>query len=136
MRYVHISHQTELPDISDCAPFKAVVVADYAVGRDRRAEISAWLVEMGCRYLMSYGEGCESWSDSMRAANLEAYDIDRMSPRDFVMTTSHPTEPMRWVLWFAKEAAKHPENSFKEVVMLHFADRDRSTEFHAMYHKA
>ena len=136
MRYLKINRQTEIPDISDCAPFKVVIVADYAVSRQRRAEISARLIEMGCRYLMSCGEDCESWCHSIRTANLEAYDIDDMSPRDFVMTTSHPTEPMRWVLWFAKKMANHPENDFKEVVMLHFADQDRSGEFHTLYHKA
>ena len=136
MRYVHIRHWTELPDISDCAPFKAIIVAESPVSRQRRAEISVWLVDMGCRYLMSCGEDCESWTDSVREANLAMFDIDSMAARDFVMTTSHPTEPMRWVLWFAKKMAKHPENKFKELVMLHLADQDRSTEYLAMYQKA
>lgn len=136
MRYMHIHQGAELPDISACAPFKAVIVADYRVSPQRRDEISAWLVEMGCRYVMSYGENCESWTDSVRRANLEAFDLDDMSARDFVMTTSHTTEPIRWVIWYAKKMANHPENAFKELVMLHLADRERSGEFQVMYQKA
>ena len=136
MRYMHIPQGTELPDISACAPFKAVIVADHRVSPQRRAEISAWLVEMGCRYVMSYGENCESWGDSVRRANLELFDLDSMSPRDFVMTTSHSTEPIRWVVWYAKKMANHPENAFKELVILHLADHERSGEFQVMYQKA
>ena len=136
MRYMHISHEAELPDISVCAPFKAVIVADHAVSVRRRAEISAWLVEMGCRYVISYGESCDSWPESVRKANLEAFDIDAMSARDFVMTTSHATEPIRWVIWYAKKVARHPEHSFKELVLLHLADENRSGEFEVLYQKA
>ena len=133
---MHVGEWSELPDISACAPFKAVIVAERAVSGERRAEISEWLVEMGCRYLISHGEGCQFWTDSMRKANLDAFDIDSMSARDFVMTTTHPTEPLRWVLWFAKKIAKHPEHTFNEVLILHLADWSRSTEFIAMYQKA
>ena len=136
MRYVHITDGTELPELSASAPFKALIVAERPVSVERRAEISEWLVEMGCRYVMSHGMDCESWSNAMRKANLEAFDIDSMSAKDFVMTTSHPTEPMRWMMWFAKKIAKHPENTFKDLVVLHFADWSRSTEFIAMYQKA
>lgn len=136
MRYMHIENGTALPDISAYAPFKAVIVAEFPVSAERRSEISAWLLDMGCRYLMSSGEDCESWSDSMRRANLQAYDIDRMSPSDFVMTTSHTREPVRSVLWFAKKMASHPENAFKELVVLHLAAENRSGEFEVMYQKA
>ena len=136
MRYMHISREAELPDISACAPFKALIVADHPVSEQRRADISAWLVEMGCRYVISCGESCDSWLDSVRRANLEAFDIDSMSARDFVMTTSHATEPIRWVLWYAKKMANHPENTFKELVMLHLADENRSGEFQVLYQKA
>lgn len=136
MRYINIHRLTELPDISNLAPFKAVVSIEEPVSEQRQAEISTWLVEMGCRYVMSCGESCESWSDSVRRANLEVFDIDNMSAQDFVMTTGHRYESIKAVFWFAKRFAKHPEIKFKECVVLHLANGDRSAEYLGTYQRA
>jgi len=136
LQYMHMRDGTDLPDVSASAPFKALIVADRPVTTHRRTEICTWLVEMGCRYVVTYGESCESWSDSVRQANLEAFNLETMNARDFVMTTSHATEPIRWVLWYAKKMARHPENIFKDLVVIHFADENRSGEFEVMYRRA
>jgi len=136
MQYIRINRLTGLPDISQLAPFKAIIAIETPVSEQRQAEISAWLVNMGCRYVMSCGEGCNSWLDSVRKANLEVFNVDNLSVENFVMTTSHPVESLRSVFWFAKKSAKHPEVVFDKFVVIHLADRDRSTEYLGMYQKA
>jgi len=136
MKYFNITQSTELPDVSRFAPFKAVVTVEEPVTWHRQEEISLWLVRMGCRYLMSCGEGCESWRDSVRQANLKLFDIDNLGPRDFVMTTAHPHEHLRAVFWYAKKFAKHPEVRFDDLLVIHIAATDRSTEYLAIHHRA
>ncbi len=136
MRYINIHRLTELPDIADLAPFKAVISVEEQVSEQRQVEISAWLVEMGCRYVMVCCENCGSWCNSVRRANLELFDIDTMSAKDFVMTTVHRYESLKAVFWYAKRAAKHPEIHFKDCVVLHLANGDRSAEYQSLYHRA
>ena len=135
MRYINIYRLTELPDISNLAPFKAVISIEEPASEQRRAEISAWLVDMGCRYVMPRGEACDVWCDSVRQANLKSFDIDSMSAQDFVMTTGHRYESLKAVFWFAKRVAKHPEIQFKECVVLHLASGDRSLEYQGIYQR-
>lgn len=136
MRYVNINEECVLPDISDYAPFKAVMTIEQPVSAQRQAEISRWLIDMGCRYLMSCGEGCESWCDSVREENLKNLDVDTMRARDIVMTTSHFREPLRSVFWYAKTVARHPEFTLEHFLVIHLAERDRSTEYQAIYQKS
>ena len=136
MRYVNIHRLTELPDISELAPFKAVISIEEPAVELRQAEISAWLVEMGCRYVMTRGESCDSWRDSVRQANLEVFDIDTMDAKDFVMTTGHRYESLKAVFWYAKKFAKHPEVELKECVVLHLNNGDRSGEYQSIYQRA
>ena len=136
MRYIQVNRLTELPDISAYAPFKVVLAVEEPVSAERQKEISTWLVEMGCRYVMSCGEQCDSWSTSVRAANLAMFDLETMSAKNFVMTTSHSREPLRSVFWYAKNSARHPELTFDDCVVLHLAGRDRSVEYKGIYEKS
>lgn len=136
MRYINIQRLTELPDISSLAPFKAVISTEAPTDRQRQKEISTWLVRMGCRYVISRGENCESWCQSVRQANLAAFDIDNMHARDFVMTTVHRRESLKAVFWFAKKAAKHPEVDLVRCVVLHVANGNRMAEYQAVYQRA
>jgi hypothetical protein len=136
MRYINVNQEAELPDISRFAPFKAVVAVEDRVGRDRQAEISAWLVEMGCRYVMSCGDDCDSWSETVRNANLKGMTIGDLEARDFVMVTAHPREPLKTVFWFAKNAARHPEVAFREFLVIHLAETGRAGEYEAVFQKA
>lgn len=136
MRYINIHRLTQLPDISSLAPFKAVLSIEEPVSEARQAEISAWLVEMGCRYVMTVGDDCDSWCDSVRRANLDMFDIDTMDARDFVVTTGHRYESLKAVFWYAKKTATHPENTFKQCVVLHIASGERSAEYQTIYQRA
>ena len=109
---------------------------EQPVSAQRQFEISRWLVDMGCCYLISCGEGCESWCDSVREENLKNLDVDNIHARDIVMTTSHFREPLRSVFWYAKNVASHPEFEQEDLLVIHLAERDRSTEYQAIYHKS
>ncbi len=50
---IGIGRDTDLPEVSANAPFKAVVVIEESVSPERRAEISKWLVQSGCIYMMA-----------------------------------------------------------------------------------
>lgn len=136
MRYINIHRLTELPDISSLAPFKAVISIEEQISAERQAEISAWLVDMGCRYVMTRGESCDSWSKSVREANLAVFDLYSMSAGDFVITTAHRFESLKSVFWYAKKVATHPEIDFKECVIIHLGGGDRSDEYQGMFHRA
>lgn len=136
MRYIHVHRLTELPDISGLAPFKAILSVEEMVSPQRMEEVSTWLIEMGCRYVMCRGEGCDSWCDAVRYANLEIFDLDTMSVRDFVMTTGHHHESLKAVFWYAKRMARHPMIELTNCVVLHFGAGSRSTEYQSIYHRA
>jgi len=136
LHYLLVHRSTELPDITHHAPFKAVICVEEAPTPDRQREISEWLVAMGCRYVMTLGENCEAWCDSVRKANLARHDIGTMDECDFVMTTGHPNESLRVVFWYAKKAAKHPKMKLSECVVLHLADRNRAAEYEMIYRRA
>lgn len=136
MKYIHIHGSTPLPDISSLAPFKAVLSVEKAVTAQRQAEISAWLVQMGCRYAMIHGEGCDAWCASIRDANLHLFDLNTMTPRNFVMTTAHRQDSLRGVFWYAKKVATHPDVEFQECVVVHLSGGDRSAQYLAAFERA
>lgn len=94
-----------MPDISGLAPFKTILSAEETVSPQRMEEVSTWLIEMGCRYVMCRGEGCDAWCDAVRCANPEIFDLGTMNAKDFVMTTGHRDESLKAVFWYAKRMA-------------------------------
>jgi len=136
MRYIRIDPNGELPDLSHLDPFKVVLVEETTFDAVRRAAVSLWLVRCGCRYVIACGEGSQRWCAAVREANLRLFDVERLEARDFVMTTSHPHESPRAVLWYAKRAAHHPEVRFEDTVVLHLSSRDRAAEFEVMFRRA
>ena len=84
-----------LPDISNLNPFRAVVAIEETVTQEWQSEVSRWLVESGCLYLMAWGNNCSSWDTSVDIANLEAFDYEDIPEVNFVMTTWHEDEPLK-----------------------------------------
>src|SRR5205085_10605757 len=56
--YVRIAEGEPLPDISEYAPYRAVVVIDATHSDEWQNEVSKWLVDTGCLYMMAWGENC------------------------------------------------------------------------------
>jgi hypothetical protein len=119
--YLLLTTSTELPDISALHPFKAVVIVEDTVTPDRQAEISQWLVDEGCLYMMAWGEACRSWEESVDLANLETFDFGEIPDDRLIVTTWHADESLKDVFWFAKHTAMHPCFPLNKTVLLHLA---------------
>ena len=136
MEYIQLTESNFLPDIGRLAPFKAVLAIEHAVSRTRQHEISAWLVEMGGKYVMICGEGCKDWEDNIRRINLNRVGLENMTPEEFVMITTHAREGLRNVFWHAKKHAHHTHIDMKNIVTVHIGSRNRSVEYSSIFQKA
>ncbi len=136
MEYLQLFEDTNLPAVKHFAPFKAVIAIEDVSSHARQIEISNWLVETGCRYVMVCGADCRSWEESIRRANLDQVDINEMEPRDFVMITTHRHEKLRSVFWHAKKHALHTHVKFENILTIHLGQQNRSVEYLAIFDKA
>ncbi len=136
MHYFQLSAISDLPAIGQYAPFKAVLAIEDAVSRERREEISRWLVENGGKYVMVCGEDCEIWNESIRQANLEQVGLEEMEPEEFVMITTHRQEKLRSVFWHAKKHARHTHVKIQNTLTVHIGPQNRSVEYLAIFEKA
>ncbi len=125
MTYVRLASSSVLPDICSLRPFRAVVVVEDSVEANRQSEISKWLVESGCLYMMAWGNDCGSWDDSVDIANLEGFDDAEIPDDRFVMTTWHAEETIAEVFWFCKHSAFHPTIDISNDMILHLSPESR-----------
>jgi hypothetical protein len=119
--YIHLTPFSVPPPSVITGPFLAIVIIEQCVALKWQLQLSTWLVESGCRYMMAWGENCSSWDDSVDMANLEAFDYGDIPDDQFVMTTWHENEPLGDVFWFAKYAASHPTIELEQVIIVHLA---------------
>lgn len=136
MQYFQLTETSDLPEIGQFSPFKAVLAIEDSVSLARRSEISSWLVTKGCLYAIICGSDCPSWEDSIREANLRQVDLGKMKPEQFVMITTHPHERLRSVFWQAKKHAHHTHAKIDNILTLHLGEQNRSIEYRAMFDKA
>ena len=127
--YVRIAPGELLPDVNGWAPFKAIVVlaADYSTNWQN--EVSDWLVESGCRYMMAWGPGCSAWDDSVDWTDMEARDFADDDSK-FVMTTWHENENLESVFWYSQFCAELSYDQVKltNAVILHISNENRDRE--------
>ena len=133
--YVRISEGTELPAIDEYRPFRAVVVLDADYSAKWQDEVSRWLVDAGCLYMMAWGPACSSWDDSVDYAQIAKYP-DGVPEPDFVMTTWHERETLEEVFWFAGFCAYDPYDLIKHSLIVHVSTVDRAVELMALYAQA
>lgn len=136
MQYLQITDISDLPAIGQYAPFRVVLAIEDAVSRERREEISRWLVENGGLYIMACGEDCETWNESIRQANLDRVSLEEMKPEEFVMITTHRQEKLRSVFWHAKKHARHTHVKIQNTLTVHLGTQNRSVEYLAIFDKA
>jgi len=131
--YFQIYPGSRLPELDAFRPFKALVVVDMQVSDDRQNEISRWLVQSGCLYMMAWGIECTTWDDSVDWANIKEFDYKEIPDEKCVMTTWHEDEPLSDVFEFALMSAQHPIFDLKNILVLHISDINKETEFIALY---
>ena len=131
--YRLLSATGSIPELGALTEFKAVVVVEVPVTKERLASICRELVASGCRYLMAWGSGCSDWEDGMNLVSLETVDSGEIPDDRVVIVTSHPDESLQDVFWFAKYTAMHPCHALDDVVLLHLSSESREEELLAAY---
>lgn len=134
--YILLKSGEALPTIDASQPFMAVVCIEMDdVSVAWRSEVSAWLVDNGCRYAIAWGPSCSLWDDAIDEANLAAFDYAEIPEDNFVMTTWHEDEELSDVFWFAKNAARHPSIELNRRVLIHISEMNRETELLRMWNE-
>ena len=136
IKYLRITDEKDLLDLSYLSPFKAVVISEIFTSVDCKKIVSKWLIRSGCLYVMAWGRECGSWHDFVDWARSEDSNYDEIPEASFVMTTWHDDEPLAEVIWYAKYAALHLEVELQHTLFLHIAPNDKSGKFKRMYRKA
>ena len=101
-----------------------MVIVEMPVSPEWRDLASTWLVESGCRYMMAWGHECTLWDDSVDYANLKQFDYGDIPDDRFVMTTWHNNQPLSEGLWFAANAASHPDVALERLILIHIAPHE------------
>ena len=136
IRYLHLDADSALPVLDGMQAFKTVVVVEADVLQTMQWDVSRWLVESGCLYVLSWGKDCAELEESVEEASLEAANYEDVPEEQMVMTTSHEDEELSEAFWFAKHRATHPAHELKDTLILHIADEPRREELEALYREA
>jgi hypothetical protein len=135
MRYLRLQPNCSLAKYEGVQPFGAIVAIEAEVTKEWQWQVSKWLFESGCVYMLAWGLNCSSWDDSVDYAVLEAFDYGDI-PRDReVMTTWHENESLSEVMNFSKHnMIPMGENvEIRETVLLHISESDKQQEFERLY---
>lgn len=133
---VRISEQDDLPAVDEFGPFRAVVILDAAYTDEWQDEVSRWLVDSGCLYMMAWGPGCSSWDDSVDHAMRQKYLPDQASEHQFVMTTWHDDETLEEVFWFCQFCAFDPYGLIEHTLIVHVGNADKEAELLGLFEKS
>ena len=133
--YFRIREGEPLPDIARHTPFRAVVILEAQHTAEWQDEVSDWLVNSGCLYMMAWGPGCSEWDDSVDHAMQKKFGRDEIPDESFVMTTWHEGETLEEVFWFAEFCAHDPYVELNSLIV-HVSDTDRGVELLRRYAEA
>jgi hypothetical protein len=126
--YQRIEPGASPSEIAVPPPFRVVIVADAEGTAEWQMQISEWLAQSGCLYMMAWGINCSSWDDSVDIANIKAFEHGEIPEDSFIMTTWHEDEPMQEAFWFAKNCAIHSTVKLENTVILHISTQSRERE--------
>lgn len=136
MEYLRLEPGFPLPVIKAGPSYRAIVVVDSPVEPGWQAQVSRWLVDSGCLYMMAWGADCSSWDDAVDTANLEAFNYQEIPEEKFVTTTWHDKEPLKEVFRFAKNTAHHPKIARLRTLVVHISTKDLEKELRNEYESA
>ena len=134
--YIHLRPGSVAPELADKTPFVAVVAISSEVSNNWRNEVSDWLVESGCRYMLAWGLDCSLWDDSVDWANLEKYEYKDVPDDKSIMTTWHEDESLDSVFWFAKTSAVHGSFELTRLIILDICAETREETIIERYEHA
>lgn len=134
--YLQVGPEAGLAEISELAPFRAVILVDTQVSSEWQSTVSEWLVRSGCRYAMAWGVSSSAWDDAVDMANIEQFEFNEIPEDRFVMTTWHEDETLDEVFWYCKNCAFHPKIDLRNTLLLHISTQDRGEELERSYAEA
>jgi len=127
VEYVHLPAGSALPALQN-TPRRMVVLIEQDVEADWQAEVSDWIVNSGCLYMMAWGRECSRWDDSVDMAMLEQFDFGDIPDEREVWTTWHENDTLEDVFFFCLSCAEHQNIALPTVTILHIAESDRRAE--------
>ena len=133
MEYLRLEPEQALPEWPYFRPYQAVVVIEEKVSYEWQQQVSEWLVETGCLYMMAWGESCSSWDDSVDLANMKKFNFEKVPEKEFVLTTWHEDEPIDEAFLYSKSNAIHPEIGVLKPVIIHISKTDKRNVFISKY---
>ena len=136
--YLRLEPNGALPNVSKLTPFKAIVVINGECSPEWQDEVSRWLVESGCLYMMAWGPNCSDWDDTVDHAVRVAYPGPETPDDKFVMTTWHADESLEEVFWFAQFCAQFSYNDVElpRALIAHIGQSDRKAEFLELFEQS
>lgn len=132
--YLRIEPDADIPDLSQLAPFKVMVILEAGSSTEWREILSERLVAAGCRYMMAWGKECEEFHDIVDTTSLERHNYD--VPDDaFIMTTWHADESLKDLFWYCQFFAEcsADEVELRDALLIHVALIDREAEYRELY---
>ena len=88
VEYIHLPAGSVLPPLEPSLR-RVIVIVEQDVNRQWQDDVSEWIVDSGCLYIMAWGRDCSSWDDSVDWANLKRIDGAERADDNHVMTTWH-----------------------------------------------
>lgn len=126
LEYLQLRDNQSLPVINHLYPFRCVVIVEETVSPQWQYEVSRWLVNSGCFYMLAWGIDAESWDDAVDYASIETDNFDEFSSESLVMTTWHANDSLPEVLAFCKHHATHQFKHLENTLLLHVANENLS----------
>lgn len=134
--YIRLPPNGALPDIESFRWFRAAVVLDGEYSDDWQMDVSRWLVDSGCLYMMAWGPNCTTWDDSVDYAQILKHLPDEAPDNEFIMTTWHEDDSLEDVFWQMRSSAMDAWGRIENSLILHVGTCDREREFLALYDQA
>ena len=124
---LRIEPNGDLPPIETHAPFKAVVILEGTYSPEWQDQVSRWLVDGGCRYMLAWGPDCSSWDDSVDYASIVKHLPEETPDSEFVMTTWHENQTLEDVFWQAQFNAQfsYDDVELNKTILVHISDTGR-----------
>ncbi len=132
LTYIHLPAGSAPPKIDPC-PCRMIVVVEQDVSPKWQIQISNWIVESGCLFMMAWGKECSTWDDSVDWANIDCFEDGNIPDEKFVMTTWHDDEPLYEAFWFCRFTAFHPKTKLPSVYIVHISNVPREEELIGLY---
>lgn len=134
--YLHLSGGEFPPILEGFYPYRSIVVIEEKVTTEWQYDVSEWLVESGCRYMLAVGDSSSEWDDSVDVVNLEQYDYGEMPDDALVVTSWHENETFAEVAALAKNSVSHTGLEIENTLLLHISAKEAEYSLLKQYENA